>query len=469
MSFETQNIKQNFRLYLEEITIRYIPAFTISAMVIISWFAYSDLFIRQSVNAFYTRLIPLALGYSLLFFHYLNKGKNKRLEYNWYNILTLSTLLMMYAKYLVYLPYEGDAYSVTGIIVLIFILALDFKVSLPSAILSFFGPLLATILTFLFVAELPDSKWVNYSNLFPMTIIAFIANRAHYRLRYKLFKSNYLLNIEQQNAKELYEETLCVNEYLNEKNEKIEQQKKSIIAANKELRKLSQTKDKFFSIISHDLKTPFNSIIGFSSLLSQHYDQFSDEDRKNYLDIIEKSANNTHKLLDNLLEWSQLQNSKDNLKLEKTNLFLLGNEIIALLQQMGDEKEITLINNIEADTEAKVDINKIKSVMRNLVSNAIKFTKEGGSVTLESNTSNGALELSVADTGIGIEPDKVNRLFNISEKVSTPGTNKESGTGLGLLLCDEFVKRHNGRIWVVSEINKGTTFKFSLPQNTNVN
>ncbi|MCG8580447.1 MAG: HAMP domain-containing histidine kinase [Bacteroidales bacterium] len=469
MNIEDQNIRTNFRHYLEDITIKYIPAFAISTIAIISYFAYSDLFIRHSVNAFYTRLIPLAIGISLLIFHYINKGKNRNIEFNWYNVYTLSALLMMYAKYLVYLPFEGESFSVTGIIVLIFAVALDYKVSLRTAILSFFGPLAATVVIFLFFAELPDSKWVNYTNLFPMTIIAFIANRAYYKLRFKLFESNYLLNLEKQNTKELYEESLSTNEYLQEKNDKIEQQKKSIITANKELRKLSQTKDKFLSIISHDLKTPFNSIIGFSNLLSEHYEEFSDEDRKKYINVIDKSANNTYKLLDNLLEWSQLQYNKDELKLESTNLFLLGNEIINLLKQTADDKGITLINKIDAGIEVNVDINKIKSVMRNLISNAIKFTYTKGTVTLLSHHANGTIELCVADTGIGIEQDKINRLFDISEKVSTPGTNNETGTGLGLLLCDEFIKLHNGKLSVVSEPGHGTTFKFTLQQINDTN
>ncbi|WP_430814126.1 sensor histidine kinase [Carboxylicivirga sp. RSCT41] len=465
MSIENQDIRKNFRQYLEDITIKYIPAFAISSIAIISWFAYSDLFIRQSVNAFYTRIIPLIIGISLLLFHYIDKGKNKNIEFKLYNIYMFSALIMMYAKYLVYLPFEGDSFSVTGIIVVIFAIALDYKVSFRVAILSFFGPLAATVVIFLFFAELPDSKWVNYSNLFPMTIIAFIANRAHYRLRFRLFESNYLLNIEKQNTRELYEESLSTNEYLQEKNDKIEQQKKSIISANKELRKLSQTKDKFLSIISHDLKTPFNSIIGFSNLLSDHYDDFSDEDRKKYINVIDKSANNTYKLLDNLLEWSQLQYNREELNLEKANLFLLGNEIISLLKQTADEKDIVLINKIDADTDIVVDVNKIKSVMRNLVSNAIKFTYSKGFVTLYCKPVDGHLEVAVEDTGIGIDRDKINRLFNISEKVSTPGTNRESGTGLGLLLCDEFIKLHNGKISIESEPGKGTTFMFTLPQN----
>lgn len=465
MSAKKQNIRKNFRHYLEDYTIKYIPAFVIASLLLVSWFAYSDLIVRNNVNAFYTRLIPLTIGIPLLIFHYINNAKNKRIEYNWYNAYIFSALIMMYIKYMVYLPFEGNAYSVTGIIVVIFMVALDYKVSIRTAILSFFGPLAATVFIFLFFAELPDSKWVNYTNLFPMTIIAFIANRAHYRLRFRLFESNYLLNIEKQNTRELYEESLSTNAYLKEKNDKIEQQKKSIITANKELRKLNQTKDKFLSIISHDLKTPFNSIIGFSNLLSEHYEQFSDEDRRKYLNVIDKSANNTYKLLDNLLEWSQLQYNKNELKLESTNLYMLGNEIISLLKQTADDKGIQLINKIEAFAEVNADINKIKSVMRNLISNAIKFSYTKGTVTLFSHNVNGTIEVGIADTGIGIEQDKINRLFDISQKVSTPGTHNEAGTGLGLLLCDEFIKLHHGIISVESEPGNGTTFKFTLPQN----
>jgi signal transduction histidine kinase len=374
----------------------------------------------------------------------------------------------MYAKYMVYLPFEGESYSVMGIVVVIFVIALDLKVNLTQSILFFFAPLLAIVIAIVFFTEIPESKVVNFTNLFPMTIIGFVANRVNYNLRYKLIKSNHQLSHEKLVTKELYEETLAMNEYLQEKNLEVYQQKRAVQKANEELQKMSRTKDKFFSIISHDLKTPFNAMVGFSNLLSEHYESYTQEEQRKFISIIDQSVNNTYKLLNNLLEWAQAQSDSDTLTLETTNLFLLSNDIIGLLKQTAENKNISLRCDVDQELEIDVDTNKLTTIIRNLVTNAIKFTHKGGEVSVQAETVKSLdgqqmIQISVCDTGIGIAPDKQEKLFNLGEKISSPGTDKEVGTGLGLILCEEFVKRHGGKIWVESEINKGSKFIFTLP------
>jgi len=375
---------------------------------------------------------------------------------------------MMYAKYLVYIQNEGQAYSVMGIVVVIFLIALELKVSLLHSIIIFFSPLLAMVIILLTIVDLPTSKMVNFTNLFPMTILGFICNRVQNKLRFKLFQSNYWLNHEKIIAKELYEESLSMNEYLEEKNFEIETQNQAIEKANEELQSISRTKDKFFSIISHDLKTPFNAMIGFTNLLSKHYEDYTPEEKKKYIAILDKSANNTYKLLNNLLEWAQAQTDSDQLKLESTNLFLLVNDVFDLLRQTAKTKKLNLINQVDKHLIITADINKLKTVIRNLTTNAIKFSYPEGLISINSNIKqtndvNKYVQISVIDTGIGISPDRQKKLFDITQKVTTLGTHDEIGTGLGLILCDEFVRRHQGEIWVESKIDKGSTFTFTLP------
>jgi len=461
-------IRNNYKGYLEEITNRYLTVFVLTAMVIVLLFAASDLLIRHNINAFYTRLFPLSVAVFIAIFQIFTKNKYKRLKYKLYNLLIISCLVMMYAKYLVYIQNEGQAYSVMGIVVVIFLIALELKVSLLHSIIIFFSPLLAMVIILLTIVDLPTSKMVNFTNLFPMTILGFICNRVQNKLRFKLFQSNYWLNHEKIIAKELYEESLSMNEYLEEKNFEIETQNQAIEKANEELQSISRTKDKFFSIISHDLKTPFNAMIGFTNLLSKHYEDYTPEEKKKYIAILDKSANNTYKLLNNLLEWAQAQTDSDQLKLESTNLFLLVNDVFDLLRQTAKTKKLNLINQVDKHLIITADINKLKTVIRNLTTNAIKFSYPEGLISINSNIKqtndvNKYVQISVIDTGIGISPDRQKKLFDITQKVTTLGTHDEIGTGLGLILCDEFVRRHQGEIWVESKIDKGSTFTFTLP------
>jgi signal transduction histidine kinase len=168
--------------------------------------------------------------------------------------------------------------------------------------------------------------------------------------------------------------------------------------------------------------------------------------------------------LENLLEWSRSQTGRIQMKPENIDLYKLVDDNVDFLQNQAGNKKIQLINKVASPTHVHADDNMLNTVIRNLISNAIKYTGEGGSITVSSYEKDGMVKISVIDTGIGIKPENIEKLFRIDVNYSTKGTADETGTGLGLILCKEFISRNKGEIWVESELGKGSTFKFTLPE-----
>ncbi len=227
---------------------------------------------------------------------------------------------------------------------------------------------------------------------------------------------------------------------------------------------LNATKDKFFSIIAHDLRSPFNSVIGFSEHLLELIEKKEYENIELYANIILQSSNRAMDLLTNLFEWSQSQSGRMELHPEDFPMIPLIKEQIVLYKDIAEQKSITITNSLTPDIRVNADKAMIKSLLRNLISNAIKFTPSGGKIAILVVEKQNEIIVSVSDNGIGISKAGINNLFSIGHSYSTPGTNKEKGTGLGLILCQEYIKKNNGKIWVESEPGKGTTFYFSIPQ-----
>jgi signal transduction histidine kinase/ligand-binding sensor domain-containing protein len=253
-----------------------------------------------------------------------------------------------------------------------------------------------------------------------------------------------------------------VNEVLLQKQKLIQLQAKKLEDTNKELLTLNSTKDRFFSIIAHDLRNPFHVVAGFSEILLSQYKDLSAEKMERYLSLINISATNGNNLLENLLQWSRSQTGRISFESIDLNLRSLVEENIRLLEGDAQRKGINFQCDIEHQIMVVADMNMLNTIFRNLFSNAIKFTRENGSISVKATKKRLLVEIMVSDTGIGIDPRQMSSLFNIDTNVSTPGTSNESGTGLGLLLCKEFVARHGGKIWVESEVGKGTTFFFTL-------
>lgn len=236
-----------------------------------------------------------------------------------------------------------------------------------------------------------------------------------------------------------------------------------IISQNQELIKLNAEKDKFFSIIAHDLKSPVNSIKGFSELLIELVEDRDYEKIKEFAGIILLSTNRAISLLTNLLEWSQSQSGRMAFNPESFELNTVLNEVILLFNVNAEQKFIKIVNEIDAPIWISADRRMIGSVLRNLISNAVKFTNPGGKITITYILEKEGIVISVSDTGVGISKVRMEKLFCISESSSTQGTQKEKGTGLGLILAKEFVEKHNGKIWADSTVGEGTVISFSLP------
>jgi len=255
---------------------------------------------------------------------------------------------------------------------------------------------------------------------------------------------------------------------IEETNEELIKQNEEIQTFAYDLEKANKTKDKFFSIIAHDLKGPFSVVLGFSDILLENHKEYDDLERETYIRYIKDSSDKTYKLLENLLTWAKSQTGRIEFTPEKINIEELITDIILLLEEPAKNKEIKLISNTENNLTVNVDENMINTIIRNLVSNAIKFTPKGGNITIKSHTttdenSQQFVEIIVKDSGIGIPPEVQSELFKISTNISTKGTDNEDGTGLGLILCKEFVEKHGGEIWVESEVGKGSEFIFTIP------
>lgn len=239
---------------------------------------------------------------------------------------------------------------------------------------------------------------------------------------------------------------------------------------NRELSRLNATKDKFFSIIAHDLKSPFNSIIGFSRILMEQVEKRKYDGIIHYAEIIHQSSNSAMDLLMNLMEWSQSQTGRLLFKPDHFNLAELLADVEMLFTDQAKLKSIEIQNEVPEVLVVYADYEMIGTVLRNLISNALKFTNPGGTITIKAWMEATECVVAVSDTGIGIPHDKIRKLFSIDESYSTKGTQNEKGTGLGLILCKEFVEKHKGRIWVdsltqhtASTKPAGSTFYFTIP------
>jgi PAS domain S-box-containing protein len=229
------------------------------------------------------------------------------------------------------------------------------------------------------------------------------------------------------------------------------------------LQKLNADKDRFISILSHDLKSPFNSILGFSEVLTEDIRKLNTDEIEDIAKNINKSARNTLYLLEDLLAWAMMQQGKIIFKPQKLSLADICKNILEILNPNAVAKNITINYYIADRIKVFADIDMIKTVLRNLVSNALKFTNNGGTISVSSEENSENVTISISDNGVGIKAENIKKLFNISEVITTKGTAEETGTGLGLLLCKEFVEKHGGKIWVESEVGIGSEFKFTLP------
>jgi signal transduction histidine kinase len=273
---------------------------------------------------------------------------------------------------------------------------------------------------------------------------------------------------------DLYQQRLKLEELvgqLNAKNEALESEIKQRQQVEAALRKANSDKDKLFSIISHDLRSPFQPLLGNIQLMMLKMDRFSKKDLQEMAKSVYKSARSIYNLLEDLLTWSRLQQDRLEYNPSLIDLNELAKNTIALLEELAFNKNIRLNQMIEAGLLANADEYMIETVLRNLTVNALKFTPAGGQVTLSAHCNgytpdrpgSAWVEVTVADTGVGISQANLDKLFKLDVHHTTPGTAQESGTGLGLILCQEMVAKNGGQIWIDSQESKGTTVTFTLP------
>ncbi len=246
------------------------------------------------------------------------------------------------------------------------------------------------------------------------------------------------------------------NRLLEVKNKKIEQ-------SENELKLLNAAKNKFFSIIAHDLKNPFHTVMGYSYLLSNDYDNFSEDERRKFAADIHQSTNNIFRLLQNLLEWSRSQTGRLTFNPREIEFKKVINNAVSVLLSLAEQKNIAIQLTYDDNLTLFADPQMIETVLRNLINNAIKFTPASGKIEITAMQADGQINLCVKDSGVGISQEDIQNLFQIDSTVKRKGTNNEDGSGLGLILCKEFVYKNNGRIWVESSPGEGSSFFFTVP------
>ncbi|HPR84880.1 MAG TPA: PAS domain-containing sensor histidine kinase, partial [Prolixibacteraceae bacterium] len=238
----------------------------------------------------------------------------------------------------------------------------------------------------------------------------------------------------------------------------------ALLESKASLVELNATKDKFFSIIAHDLKSPFNSILGLSSLLEDQVKEKNYEGLEEYASLIRTSSQLAYDLLKNLLEWSRSQTGKMEFSPEYIELVSIIGETIKLLGNNLSQKSIDIKTELPRNVVVFADKAMIGAVLRNLISNAIKFTRDYGQILISAVQNPEETMIVVTDNGVGINAREIDKLFRIDENHSTLGTHNEKGTGLGLVLCKEFIEKHGGKIWVESEFGLGSKFYFTIPR-----
>ncbi len=253
-----------------------------------------------------------------------------------------------------------------------------------------------------------------------------------------------------------YIDKIKLNKILEEKNRQIEQ-------SENELRLLNAAKNKFFSIIAHDLKNPFHTVMGFSYLLSKDHERFSEAERKKFADDIYSSTNRIYRLLQNLLEWSKSQTGRLKFSPLEIEFQRVLDNSVSILRPLAEQKNICIQFDYSNELKLFADPTMLETILRNLINNAIKFTPEEGLITITAKQIENHVNISITDTGIGISAEDVENLFKIDSTVKRKGTNDEDGSGIGLILCKEFVKKNNGEIWVNSTLKKGSSFIFTIP------
>ncbi|WP_462318158.1 sensor histidine kinase [Marinilabilia sp.] len=466
MNEATENIKKGFEAYLKAVFLKNLNYILITGFIILAYYMYSDWIVRENLKAAGTRILPMLLILSILIIHLISKRKRYKLKSVLYQINYVALQFMMYGKILIHLHQDALAPSVTGAILVIFVISLDNKLkTITTALIYAFPVILFTIVLFVF-GKPTGKEFLTLVDIYPILILGFIINRIQYRLRFRLFKSNYFLKLEQEKTQALYQETLKINKELDEKAREALLNKEEIQKKNEDLNKSNATKDRFLGIIAHDLKNPMSVVWSLSDVLLTH-DDLNEEEKKSFLLSINNTIKHTFKLLEDLLNWARAQDKTIPCVPHIHNAHSIIEKELNVLNEQANNKSIKINNIIPSDLWLYADLAMVQTIIRNLVTNAIKYTFPNGQIEIKGQQviidNKEYTELAICDNGIGMSKDQVHQLFTIRKTPSSKGTNNEEGSGLGLLLCKEFMDVHKGVLKVESEPNTGSCFKCLFP------
>lgn len=449
-------------------------------LVVVSYFLFSDLYIRNVPYGFwiYLRLLPITISIFYLSVSFSPLKQRKKLMLYAYYVLLSSLLIMMLG--ISARTYQTELFSsaIAGVIIIVFSIFIAARSGYKTLLPIYLIPIVLFVLYHLvFETNITPKEFADFSNPAALMIGAIILAEIQERMRFKEFALRYKLKDEKERSDELYKEVLLKTKSLEQANIelgdqklKIEQQNNRLYEQNKKLaqseRNLKdsiQTKDKLFSIIAHDLRSPFNGLVGLTRLLSIKPEVLGPDETKKYINQIHHSAEKLLILIENLLNWSRSQTGSLKLSPKKIAVGEIAANTINICNIQAQAKNIKIINEINDNDYIKADLETISTVFRNLVTNAIKFTNENGYVILNSYRDINRVHILISDTGVGIEPQKLATLLKIDNRKTTSGTNNETGTGLGLIVCKEFVEQNKGDINIESVIGEGTTVTLSLP------
>ena len=278
----------------------------------------------------------------------------------------------------------------------------------------------------------------------------------------EIWKSVLITLIKRLRDYNIVEEKLTMRTVeIRKKKYEVEQEKDNISNEKKELEAINSTKNKFFTIIGNDLKKPFSTVIKMTDTLLSKFNQFNEKQTIDYIEQINRYSKNAYNLLENLLQWSRSQTGSLKINFTRANLKAIVDNIIELYSVDAKQKTITLTSNVDSELHGYIDIETITTVIRNLVSNSLKYTNKNGIINIKTVEIDDMIQVEISDTGIGISKENQKNIFNINKETNNDNTEI---SGLGMVLIKEFILKNGGKIWVESELNKGTTFKFTLPK-----
>lgn len=465
-SLSSKKLKADFEDYLDRIFLKNLSLILSIGALVLAYYLISDYSVRGNLWAVATRIPPITLVLILLAIHLVYPDRFLRLKSGMYISIYLSIQLMMYGKCMVHLHDDGLAPSVTGAILVIFLISLDIKQSARITALIYAIPIVLFTLLLWFYGKPSSKEFLVMADIYPIVAIGYVVNRIQYNLRFRLFKSNRLLKLEQEKTKALYKETLQINDELQQKATEAILIKEEIEEKNEELNIMNATKDRFLGIIAHDLKNPIGAIWGLSDVLLGD-GSLDEQQKKECIESINKSVKNTHQLLENLLSWAMAQKKAIVCKPSFVDAGEVVENELKVLRPIARKKFIQIHNNIPAGFKMYVDLKMFETIIRNLISNAVKYSYSKGEIHIDARliheNNRNYTELAVTDNGMGMTDEVQQGLFKISKTISTPGTDHEAGTGLGLLLCKEFVDIQHGFIHVESQLQKGSIFSVCFP------